>query len=91
MAKIPIIAMFLSIIFSTFFITLQARNLQGHSFTREKNNVVSHHVVFHKFVFDLSKNLHNVGVGDATRGDANQHRLSPGGPDPHHNAGPHNK
>ncbi|GAU27085.1 hypothetical protein TSUD_103940 [Trifolium subterraneum] len=73
--------------------TLQARTLQGHPFTRGNNNVVSHdHVVFHKLVFDLSKDLHNTGVvADATREDANQHRLSPGGPDPHHNAGPHNK
>jgi len=74
------------------FMTLQARTLQSHPFTREKNNVVSHYVLFHKLVSDLSKNIHNIGdVADATHEDANQHRLSPGGPDPHHHAGPQNK
>ncbi|CAJ1956674.1 unnamed protein product [Sphenostylis stenocarpa] len=76
------------IILSTFFVTLQARNLHHHHhpFIRQGNIAESHH----KYLgLDLSKKHMRVqddnGADDVPHKDGNTHRLTPEGPDPHHN------
>ncbi|XP_027344425.1 CLAVATA3/ESR (CLE)-related protein 5-like [Abrus precatorius] len=83
-ARVSILVV-LIILFTSFFMTLQARNLQGHPNIHE--NAGSTHRLFHKLSFDLSKHLH-VQDDDVPHKDGNEHRLTPEGPDPHHNATP---
>ncbi|CAL0322578.1 unnamed protein product [Lupinus luteus] len=71
--------LFLLLIFSNYFTSLQARTIfHDHPFNHK--HVDSHHL-FHKFGFVQLKHAHN---GDALV-PQNIDRLAPGGPDPNHN------
>ncbi|KAG4968834.1 hypothetical protein JHK87_034485 [Glycine soja] len=74
------------IILSTFFMTLQARNLHGHPSIRENNVADNNHRFLHNYL-DLLKHIHldHQDADDAPHKDGNTHRLTPEGPDPHHN------
>lgn len=65
------------IIFSTFFVTLQARSLNDHVHKK-----VDSQRLLHELGIDLSKHIH-IRVDDIIPGRGD--RSAPGGPDPEHN------
>ena len=77
---VPILAL---IMFSTFFMTLQARSLHGHNPLFAHKKVVDIQNFLHKSGIHLSKRVRIPFGDDLPLAPAD--RLAPGGPDPQHN------
>lgn len=75
---VPMLMLFF-IVFSSFFMSLQARILQGNNQAMQGN--FNSHVLLHDLGFDLSKLKRYQKLYKL---DAGADRVSPGGPDPHH-------
>lgn len=71
------------IMFSTFFMTLQARSLHGHNPLFAHKKVVAIENLLHKSGIHISKHVHIPIGNDLPLAPAD--RLAPGGPDPQHN------
>lgn len=86
MATIARVSLLVLIIFSTSFMMLESRSLHGHPLIHK--NADSYRL-FHKLGFDhyVSKHIH-YHVRDDDGAPNPRDRLSPGGPNPHHNTEP---